>query len=83
MGNNKYIYGIEVVHCHCSDRNIYYQICSPNGIVHSAIHLQPDKKSKFYDWTKMGIIGIGTVAVAGIITGVRFRSSFESALPSF
>ncbi len=83
MHNNKYIYGIEVVQCNCTDRSVFYEICSPNGAVYSVVHLQPDQKSKFYDWTKMGLIGFGGVAVGGIITGIRMRSSFESSLPSF
>lgn len=70
----KYIYNIEVAQCNCSDRNIFYYICSPSGIVQSATLIAPDQKSVFYDWTKIGLIGVGAVVVSAIIVEAKVSS---------
>lgn len=78
----KYVYDIEVAKCNCTDRNVYYDVCSPNGIVHSAVRIEPDQQSKFTDWNKVGLYGLVGVGVAGIITFITGAAHSNPSFPS-
>lgn len=63
---NKYIAEVEATKCNCNDRNIYFRICGPSGIVQSATKMEPDQQSYFYNWISYGLLTLGLFGGAAI-----------------